>query len=588
MLNKLRDRKNFDLIYSIIINLIIVTLFFIFTNLSYDMADCYFYSHFISEGYYDFGFMNYLFGVICGFIQTLIFPMNAFTVLHLILCFISFTTISFIFSKKHGRKISTIFILFLTSFFAVNHYVNVSFSFAPALFLVAGVVCIFFYSQQEKWLFGTIFGSVLIIFSDIYRIEVFLLGVCITAFFILGSSLTEYFDNRSLKTKSTNLFKIIFINKRFLIFLVLFLICFSVNLFSTFICNSSKETRYFLKYTNARSQVWDYEIPDYQVCKKEYDAIDIDENDIEMLRNGYMDDEGAFTYEKLQQIEEIKNNYNKSTKSIISTLKCMTLNELISIRILNDQGIACIAFTIIFLFYVVIEKKRRYFIPLLLIVPILGVHIYLWYRGRVPYRAVYALWFASAVYIMYSFSKFDTREYIKFICKFYRRLVCIIITGLVVVTSIFGAYFSNKANITFVSYSTDSPTTSINNYIDSHPNDRFELSRSVHVIKSKNNILFLDDILNNNYLIFNCTYYRSKYYDKQMSEFGTDNMYSNLLNENVYIIDSKDNGHIHMLQMYLNKYYVSQDQTIQMKKVCTIDDVNLYKFYVQCDDDRLE
>ena len=582
-MNNIRNMKYFKITYAVIINAVIMSLFLLLTNMNYEIADNQTYSLYIADGDYIIFYTNYFLCALCGLLQKLIYPINAYVIMQLVLCFTSFVAISRVFLDRFNLFISTGIILFLNGFFAVNHYETVSFTRNPALLCAAGFLLMIHYSRRDKWLSGTIFGGVLVLFGAMYRFYIFEVALVVAVVYVFALSLTEYFieDNRKRKIKS--IFSLVFERKRFLSCMIVVIGCFSVNFVSVAINNSTENLRYYNEYTMARSDVWDYAIPDYDQCKAEYDKIGINENDIEMLRNGYMDDEGAFSLEKLKAIKEIQSNYNKTEKSVFSVIKNMIVSEIGNIRGIGDKGMALLSFLFILFAMIFVCKKRVYFIPGLLIPVIFAFYSYLWISGKCPFRAVYVLWLCADVFMLYSFSFVDSRKWVQNLYIKKKRLFSGCIACLLVIASIFGLYVSRLANDSLKTNngSFSDETSNMEEYIRENTDKKFEPARGIDVA--------IDTIVGNNvysvkqtdlldrYIGFNCTYYRSMQFQKSMEKFGTENMYRSLLDDNIYFIDETNGPQKDIMKKYLQKYY-SEGKTVVYKIIDTVDDNEIVKF----------
>ena len=75
---------------------------------------------------------------------------------------------------------------------------------------------------------------------------------------------------------------------------------------------------------------------------------------------------------------------------------------------------------------------------------------------------------------------------------------------------------------------------------------------------------------------FNCTYYRYDGYEKQLKEFGSDNLYQSLLDDNVFFIDNNNDTNVKYMEKYLMKYY--SNHKIEGVKVKDCDNFSVYKF----------
>lgn len=574
--------KHFKFVSAVLINLLIMTLFLIFTQMNYEIADNQTYSLFIADGDYHIIYTNYFLCLFCGLIQKIIFPLNAFVLVHLLFCFCAFVTITRVFLDKFNFIIAMGITLFINGFFAVNHYETVSFTRAPALLCAAGFLCIIHYVNKKKWKTGVVIGSILLLIGSTYRFQIFEVAVAVAVCFVIAKSISEYFaiDKNSKKIK--NMFSIIFSAKRLFICIIVVLICFFVNFISETINTSTDELSYYKEYNYARSAVWDYAIPDYDECKLEYDNISargIDENDISMLRAGYMDDEGAFSLDVLQKIKDVQTQYNNQTKSVIPIIKNMIISELGNIRAIGDKGIACLAFGLVLIAFLVICRKRMYIIPILLICVIFLFYSYLWITGKCPFRAVYVLWISAVLYMFYSFSYNDSYRWLQKIYESKKKLCLLLVSALFIISSLGGLYLSRTANDSLDRYPSEITGSNLQNYIEKNTDKKFEIARSVSLSLVENDNVFSvnDKVIVKYCEVFNCTYYNYPNYKQEVRNFGTDNMYRNLLKNNVYFIDNENNSHCDMMKNYLQKYY-SDNQVVYFEIVDNIDNYQIVKF----------
>lgn len=578
-IKKIVAMKYFKITFSILLNLLIMACFLTLTQVNYEIADNQTFSLFIAEGDYQIIFTNYFLCAFCGIIQNIIYPINAFVVVHLFFCLCAFIAITRVFVDKFNPLIATLFTLFINGFFAINHYSTISFTRAPALLCVAGFLCMIHFVYKQRWKAGVIVGGLFVLIGSTYRFKIFEVALVFAVVFVFAKSLSDYFAKEKNGRKFIDMLKIIFEPKRLVACIVVVVVCFGSNYLSVAINTSTEELSYYKEYTLTRSLIWDYEIPDYEQCKAEYDKINIDENDIEMLRAGYMDDQGAFTLENLKQIHSIQQNYNKETKSPVEIIKQMVVSELGNIKAMGDKGIASLGFILVLLAFVVILKKRNYFIPGLFIVVIFAFYSYLWIFSKCPFRAVYPLWISAVVYLLYSFSYSEMKPKIQ---KFYepkRKIILAVVTVVVVLCSIGGVYLSSVSNDT-IDLGDSNSKTELLNYFDENSQEQFELSRNTNIFIDNSVFFVTKRDKDCNFISFDCTYYRHPNYTKKVDAFGTDNLYSNLLNNNVYFVDNNKNSHKTIMWEYIEKYY-SDENEVECSAVDTVGDNTIYEFSIK-------
>lgn len=584
LLNSMREKKNtalFKFLYSLLLNVGILVFYLIVYSLNYEMADDAGYADWIANGCYDFHFISYLYCAFVGFIQNIIYPLNAYVLVFLFLSLCAFTAITVVFTDKFNAVVATFFILFITGFFAVSHYEQISFTRMPALLTVAGFLCIIHYVNKDKYRLGVCVGAAFVLIGSLIRFMIFEASLAMVCFYVVGKSLSEYFAIEKGARKIKELFLIIFEKRRLIVAISLVALCFGINITENFIVKQNDGLSYYCEYTAARSAVWDYPIPDYEQCKEEYDKIGIDANDIEMLRQGYLDDKGAFSLEKLKEIKSIQQNYNSQNKSYIGILKNMIVDEIGGMRALVDKGIALFAFGIIFLSFIILMKKRNYFIPLCLGISVFGFYYYLWFSSKVPYRAVYVLLLAATVYLLYSFSITEFKCIFSRLYFKYRKVNLAVLLLLAIPLFLVGNYLSNKSNVCFDCFRVSQDQMDLQKYIDDNKDKKLELSRTVSLPKGVDSIIYVSrESVTENSIYFNCTYGELPYYIQQVKNFGTDNLYSYLLEDGVYFVDDSSNPQTDMMKTYLEKYYGSGNN-ISVQKTDVVGEYYIYKFSLQ-------
>ena len=583
-MNSMREKKNtalFKLLYSLLLNVGILVFYLIVYSLNYEMADDAGYADWIANGCYDFHFISYLYCAFVGFIQNIIYPLNAYVLVFLFLSLCAFTAITVVFTDKFNAVVATFFTLFITGFFAVNHYEQISFTRMPALLTVAGFLCIIHYVNKDKYRLGVCVGAAFVLIGSLIRFMIFEASLAMVCFYVVGKSLSEYFAIEKGARKIKELFFIIFEKRRLIVAISLVALCFGINITENFIVKQNDGLSYYCEYTAARSAVWDYPIPDYEQCKEEYDKIGIDANDIEMLRQGYLDDKGAFSLEKLKEIKSIQQNYNSQNKSYIGILKNMIVDEIGGMRALADKGIALFAFGIILLSFIILMKKRNYFIPLCLGISVFGFYYYLWFSSKVPYRAVYVLLLAATVYLLYSFSITEFKCIFSRLYFKYRKVNLAVLLLLAIPLFLVGNYLSNKSNVCFDCFRFSQDQMDLQKYIDDNKDKKLELSRTVSLPKGVDSIIYVSrESVTENSIYFNCTYGKLPYYMQEVKDFGTDNLYSYLLEDGVYFVDDSPNPQTDMMKTYLEKYYGSGNN-ISVQKTDVVGEYYIYKFSLQ-------
>ena len=576
-MSNLVKTKYFKLFYAVAVNLVFLALCLLFVEQKYDMADSSQYPIFIYDGYYTFGFLNYFFCVICGAVQSLVYPISAYVVLQVVFSFFALTAISLIFLQKYHFAAATFAIALLNSCYSVFQYTNISFTVYPALLGVAGILCIIHFSRQKKWLAGVIAGVILLMLNVLFRYEVTEVVVFIGVFYVIGLSLTEYFGLERNRRKVKEFFLILFEPKRFFSFLVAVGFCFALFFVSHTIDNATPELKYFNEYTHARSAVWDYEIPSYDTCPEKYAALGLDENDIELFRKGYMDDQGATPLSVLKGMREIQQEYNAENRSVADVLKSMISAVPANIGGKIEPIMGYFSFGLTVLLMLVFMKTRRLLIPLFLGIPMLCLLYHLHNIGRTPYRTVHMIWISVLVYMLYSYSRRDLRDCFKRQYQSRRKTAVILLLVISVVMSPVVFYVSKIARFTISTYSAEDNTADLRKYVEEHPDMRFVFSRSSGLTAVDDNVHYIVKKDPDNTVTFTATYYRYDWYEDKLEKFGCRNLYEGLLEKDVYWIDGDASTVTESMKEYLQKHY-SDSKQIVVNKIDSYSGQSVYKF----------
>ncbi len=532
-------------------------------GLNYEMLDEMIFSELLADNYIHFGnFSNYFLLAAIMLLQKLIYPVNAYVIVSLAAALAAMVTIVYIFYSRFSWMVATVIAVVLNGMFGVNHYATISFTRLPALLCAGGLLCIIHTIYSKRWVAGYIWGSLLVIAASMYRYKIFLVGALLLVVFLVADSVAEHLSFKNTREAVKSFLKELLEPKRLLCGVLLFAVCFGFSAFGRHLNNNSEAVSYYIHYNSLRSAVWDYEIPTYDEAKDDYDAINIDANDLTVLKGHFLDDEGAFTIDKLKEINAIKEKYNEK-RSLKTILKSLIFGELEELTSRQMKAILYLSVLLILVLFLIIMKKRYMLIPFSLLAASAVLYVYLYFDGRVPYRVVYGIWLPVILYLLYSIRLERLRDF----CRQKLRKNQLLTSKKYAVPIVVLALFVAVAFLTIndqKNYKNDyaamqSDRASVNEYVKAHPDDRFELCRMANLFEGNIDNKTIYTVNNEgrykNSHIFNGTYYRLPYYDKFNKDvFGTDNMYENLLKDNVYFIDH-NNAFSKALEKYLEKYY---------------------------------
>lgn len=550
--------------------------------------DCNF-ADYIAGGCYNMIFMNYFLVRAIGFIQDLIYPHNAYVLIHLFFVLLATFALIDIFRKKYASSKKTAFFALglIFSVYIISQLYIISFTRLSVYLCLVGYLYLIYYSKEKHWVKGYAVGLLLVIMGAMYRFDGFKAVTAIAAVYYVSLAATDYFESRR---SFDNLFKaaksILSLNL-ILAVIASTVLCFGLNYASKAINTSTPELEYYCEYTSVRSAVWDYDIPSYDEAKADYDAIGIDANDLRMLFLGFMDDEGAFTLENLKAINAIKEKYNAENRTIKTVLSDMATSAIDDFSEFNKKAVLAIAFFAALLAFVLVNKNGRMLIPAALLLTVFALNMYLSYYGRTPLRAVYPIWMTSTVYLLFSFDK----EYVRNNIQKLKPNKSLKLLG---VTAVLISYLVIPAVTFFIEdplpVIDNKYTVELNEYVcdESNSDKKFELNLSADLFDGNMdlpNSYYVKAINSDlNYKLFSCVYYRLPFDDENCRKIlGTDNMYTNLVNENVLFPDLDMPKHAHYappMKAYLEKWYFP-GRTVSYSTVAELEYFTVYDFYLE-------
>ena len=587
-MKKVYNKKGLIWLFSFLINFIAMMLIIIVGNPVYEMTDDFCLSQFITEGDYNFIFSNYFLVSALGFVQKIIYPLNAYTIISLLISLLSTTVITKIYVEKFDWKIASLFTLLIYSTFGVSIYLTVSFARYAALFSFAGIMSVIHYARQKKWIIGVTFGCVIALIGSLYRFQVFLSVFALGIAFVGALSFKDYFEIGKVKRKIIELIKIIFEPRRLVSAILIIVISFSLNIISKNINSSTEELQHFRQYTSARSAVWDYSIPTYEECKEEYDKIGIDKTDLRMLKYDMLDENGGLSLEQLNGIKQISSDYYSNQKSIVDVILKMIKNIYYGIYQKNLEAQTILLAVLVFLLYFLIQKKGSVLPPFIIALAAFVYYSYLWYNGRAPYRVVYGVMLGAVCSIMYLI------DYDKIKDRFKENNVFKVILHIVIIAvSLGGLYLSPQHNDHTIHYPVTDSEVQMIEEIKKDSENSYEFFAGKNIMWGSTvearDVFHVHKIdYESNYIAQPAVNYLSTLYNYQLEQFGPENLYANLLNDNVYAVFSKEASYSLLdgdrvedfylyMRDYLQKYY-SNGKTVNVRIVKQYNDYYVYSY----------
>ncbi len=555
------------LVFSILTNAGFLLMLYLCMGFQYELSDDWFFSANIAKGNYNFTFCSYFIQVISGFLQKAVYPLNAFMLIQLVFGFVALTTISYILFDIHGIKRGIFFVLFLESAFAFNVYSLITFSKTAAVLCVAGCLVIFWAHCEKKKIGHYVYGMLLVLLGSFYRFQIFY-----SVFVIFGCFVAGYLFHRTdgfQWKKLWNQIREFFCLRMVLVLGILIVLVFSFNSISRMILYGSGELDYYREYNSLRSSVVDFQLPDFQESPEQYEALDISQNDIELLRGWYLDDQGMGTTDTLREISKMQEGRQ--------TEKAYLINMAASFAGLAELMLVMIYLFTILMIWRLCQKKSWWFI-LTILAGMLALYGYLFMIGRSNYRSVFSIWFTAVVCLMYAARflgrKEEPREGQKNRNRF-RVCACAIISVIFFVTGVYVAAPS-------ISRKAEKPFPGLEQYIEESEGKVFALGRASYLLfrnmtQFDNAMIFSENQAFEKCVYFGTPYYAHPSYNQLLEGFGIENLYTALAEkDNLYFVDNFFFPDIDKMVTYLNEQY-GGEKKYESKLIHEVEEFSIYK-----------
>lgn len=414
-------RKN-NWLWAIGLNLTFLISILLFCDIKYEVSDDFVMSTIIS-GAYGNGynphliFINVLWGYLLLPFYYFVPTISWYLIAQLLVCFLSFTIVSYMLLERLERPIACLFIIVLLTVFADDAYILVQFTKTAMIAVMGGGIVflwILFYEKFRPLLIGAgllCLAGTMIRFKTIYIAGGFFLIILIVEFYKL--------------IRERNYRKIIRIT---ISGIVLIAISVALETTNTYIYNLNEEYAFFKNYNEARAQMTDASDYGYEAYEAELSRVGISENDYKIMRSWSFADNEVFSIEILEETGAIIDNYKQelgiSKESILENFQTRGI-------IAYPICLACLG---VLLSAIVLGKKEW----ILQFVCLIAGAIYFFYFfciERTVYRIEYGIFFGAFLGCIFFWRKNDdvSKEYFVEIQKRCAMLmiVCLVIEGVI-------------------------------------------------------------------------------------------------------------------------------------------------------------
>jgi hypothetical protein len=457
------------------------------------------------------------------------------------------------------NKIS-VFIVWL-SLIAVNYSINAwhaNFTTYTAILSCIGLFVIISYLRKRVNLIFGILGFIIFIAGGLFRIKSQLLFIP----FILLLFFVELIINRK------ELFPYL---KRFTIIILAVFLCLTGNFLLDNIVNHSDAYLNSNNYSNARSNIFDYETKSWDEVKDKLTEIGISENDYTCVKQSLLVDTDIVNADYLTSISEItkidtKNLFNNLLSGLSLLWYFVSGNIIISLQVL--------ILIFIFVFWLLFSNIKR----------IRSIEVILCYIGS----AIIAIYFASIVgrlpaYVLQSIILGDWLLILSLVgtgeIKFKLKINGLhnLMLGIVVGIAIFSGFSADKIENGKIIDSFTAKIGQVQEVVNNDDGNKYVWGTSSYNDYLEDKYRKSNKLPSNDFLKSNISdgkwVYGQGYYNDFLSNIGLINPMKSLVEDGVYYVSDKDR--CDMVLTFLQEHYSSN---INVKQIKIIDGIPVWKF----------
>lgn len=307
--------------------------------------------------------------------------LNWMVLVHYGMMFLAYNAIGYVLLQKNGAKKGSVLFYSFLIVFCYGTYLSYTFTKVSGLLVAAGYALLFYSmeTQGKERFFTVLSGILLALYGSLSRFLPFFMISAFAAGPWLYALFTVWKD--SMRRKE-------FI-KRSLPLFAMGLLVIGSQLFSTYIYKSIPEWNHYLEYNEIRSELLDYDLPDYETHEQEYAKLGISLNDYYCLNNWDFGDPVVFSQETLEKILDLKEGRGTSWERIGICLKG------IGSWSIEYLGIFVWLLAVWRLFF----EKKRFHVVWIMLVCLLEI-VYLYYIGRVLDRVTFVIYLGAAIQLL--------------------------------------------------------------------------------------------------------------------------------------------------------------------------------------------
>lgn len=382
-----------EILLAVLLNLLFLASVLALCDVKYEVSDDFIMSAIMSGAYGGslnphLIFINILWGYLLLPFYSVFPQISWYLVFQLVLCFLSFTLVSYMVLKKLNRSMAIMIIVLLLTVFGSDAYILVQFTKTAMIAVMGGSIVFIWALFEEKSLRIEISAAILCVFGTWLRFNIIYLAGGFLLFILIVEIVHMWRAYANYRSFFKQIGKIAGAG------ILLILVAGGCAAFDQYSYNKDPEYQYFREYSEARAAIVDASDYGYEAYAEELQKLGVSENDYRMMRNWNFADNEVYSLDIMQKTAEIIKDYSKNVE-----ISKETILENIQNRGLQGYPvfIACVVLTVL---GIVFQKKWCWTGMITWGVGFLYI-VYFFLIERTVYRTEYAVFLGGFLCILY-------------------------------------------------------------------------------------------------------------------------------------------------------------------------------------------
>lgn len=332
-------------------------------------------------------YQNYLLGKLYVLLYSLIKCVPWYGLIQYFFLWLAFSAIVYVIMKRLPKELGITLSILVLCFFGYECYIEMQYTKTAGVLAIAGILLIFQECSAEirsKKLLVS--GIILSCVGSMYRFEQFV--ACVALMSGLGIC-------QILKNRKKDVFKRV--RSPLLWTLVMLVISLGLKGMDTYIYQSDPQWKQYTEYNELRTELLDYDFPDYEENEEEYTELGITEDAYKLWSHWNFGDPDLFN------IETMKKLVNLTSSKILNRELIENFLDKFPKKYFQTPVFYCV---LLILLLGILERKNsveKYGTWIYEIVLFMGLYFYLYWQGRYDRNHVdVSLWLAVLLVMIWT------------------------------------------------------------------------------------------------------------------------------------------------------------------------------------------